>query len=206
MLWLLEELGVEYNLITYNRVEGRAPPELAKIHPLGKSPILVTAEGRSVVESSAIITYLLKTFDRDGRFASDDWLREETLTSFSGATMGPVNAIKLVFEMLPKRSPWPVSTLMKTVHNMVQKTFTNGEYTKMAKYLDTELGDAEWFNGKELGKADFMLSWPMDNIAQRGWLDFEAWPRLKAWRQRILERDAWKKGIQKGNGYDLTAW
>jgi glutathione S-transferase len=207
MIWLLEELRIEYNLIKYLRIKDRAPPELAKVHQLGKSPTLVAADGRVIVETSAIVTYLLKTYDPEGKFSTDDWLREEILSSFAGSTLGALNGTELLVELLPKHSPWPVSLLMKTVHNMVQKTYTRAEYTKAMKYLDSELGDKEWFNGKNLGKSDILLSWPLDMMGQRGWVDFErAWPRLAAWRKRILGRDAWKRAMEKGNGYDLTVW
>jgi glutathione S-transferase len=204
MIWLLEELGIEYNLVKYNRVQSRAPPELAKIHPLGKSPLLVIAEGRPIIETSAIVSYLLKTYDPAGKFATDDWLREEMLSSFAASSLGPVNSIELIVGMLPKHSPWPISIIMKTVHNNLQKMYTNGEFTKAMKFLDSELGDKAWFNGENLGKSDVMISWPIDMIAQKGWVDLEGeWPRLAAWRKRILERDAWKRGMEKGNGYDL---
>ncbi|TVY31517.1 Glutathione S-transferase [Lachnellula subtilissima] len=207
MIWLLEELGIEYNLVKYKRIDNRAPPELAKIHQLGKAPILVTADGRPIIETSAIVSYLLKTYDLDGLFATDDWLREEMLSSFAGSSIGPVTGTALLSELLPKHSPWPISIIMRMVHGMVQKTYTNGEFTKAMKFLDSELGDKEWFNGENLGKSDVMLSWPLDMIVQRGWVDLEGdWPRLAAWRKGILQRDAWKRGMEKGNGYDLKVW
>ncbi|TVY34483.1 Glutathione S-transferase, partial [Lachnellula occidentalis] len=141
MIWLLEELDIEYNLIKYNRIDSRAPPELAKIHQLGKAPILVTAEGRPIVETSAIISYLLKTYDPAGKFATDDWLREEELSSFAGSSLGPVTGTELFASMLPKHSPWPISIIMRMVHGMVQKTYTSGEFTKAMRFLDSELGD-----------------------------------------------------------------
>ncbi|TVY52646.1 Glutathione S-transferase 1, partial [Lachnellula cervina] len=207
MIWLLEELDIEYNLVKYKRIDGRAPPELAKIHQLGKSPLLVTADGRPVIETSAIVSYLLQTYDPAGKFATDDSLREEMLNSFAGSSLGPVNGVEMFLEMLPKHSPWPVSSLMRTVHRMVQKNYTTGEFVKAMRFLDSELGDNAWFNGGNMGKSDVMLSWPLDMIVQRGWVDLEGdWPRLAAWRKRILQSDTWKRGMEKGNGYDLNAF
>ncbi|TVY13396.1 Glutathione S-transferase 3 [Lachnellula arida] len=152
MIWLLEELGIEYNLIKYNRIDGHAPPSLAKIHPLGKSPLLVTAAGRPVIETSAIISHLLSTYDRAGKFATADPLRDEMLSSFAGSSLGPVTGIELFLEILPAHSPWPVSSLLRTVHGMVRKNYTTAEFEKAMRFLDGELGEKEWFNGGGVGE------------------------------------------------------
>lgn len=178
---------------------------MAKIHPLGKAPILVTAEGNAIPETSAIVTYLLQTYDPAGKFATDDVIREEVFSSYAGSSLGTVSIATLLFEMVPKMSPWPLSTLLNVVANNFKKMFTTTQYASGCKWLDSELGDAQWFNGKHLGKSDVMLTFPFDVADQRGWVDFEKeWPRLVAWRKRIVERDAWKRGMEKGNGYVLT--
>lgn len=72
-------------------------------------------------------------------------------------------------------------------------------------YLENELGEKDWFNGDRLGRCDVMLSWPLDTIAQRRWVDFQKdYPKLGAWRKRIEDREAWKRGLERGNGYDLN--
>ena len=170
----------------------------------GKSPILVTAEGTALVESSAIALYLLKTYDRSGKFGTDNWLRDETLVSFAGTSLGSVTMIELLLDIAAKQTPWPLSYIPKAIRSGLQKAFTTAEFKKAFTYLERELGDDEWFNGKELGRSDIIMSWPFDNIAQRGWFDFKEYPKIAAWRQRIQNREAWKKGLEKGNGYDLA--
>ena len=187
--------------------EHRAPPALKAIHPLGKSPLLELPDKRVISESSAIVTYLLRTYDVDGRFASSDWINDEILTSFAGATLGPTVAVELLIDIAEKHTPWPLRYIVSAVRRGIQKTFTAAEIDKTLSFLETELRDKEWFNGKELGRCDVMLSWPLDTMAQRGWVDFEnRFPKLAAWRRRILESDAWRRGLEKGNGYDLTTW
>ena len=177
------------------------------IQELGKAPMLVTADGRVITESSAIITYLLKTYDTAGTFASEDWIRDEILTSFTGATMGPLTSIELLLELMAKITPWPLVYVTRAIRKGTQEKFSNAEFKKDLEYLEKELGDNEWFNGKMLGRSDVMLSWPMDIIAQRGWVDFEKkYPKIAAWRKRIENREAWKRGLEKGNGYVLTSW
>jgi len=74
------------------------------------------------------------------------------------------------------------------------------------EFLEGELGDNEWFNGKEFGRVDIMLNFPIDYIYMRKWVESPEtnYPKLSAWRQRVWERPAWKRGIEKGNGYDLS--
>ncbi|RDL38758.1 Uncharacterized protein BP5553_03098 [Venustampulla echinocandica] len=205
ILWLLEELGIEYNVVNHKRKRGRAPAELSKVHQLGKSPTLVTSTGRVVVESTAVASYLIETYDTTGKFATRDPLRDEELTSFAGSSLGNVTAIELLVDLLATVPPWPISWFLGTVRSQVQKTFTTAEFEKAMRFLESELGDQEWFNGENLGRSDIIISWPLDCIAGRKWVNFDKdYPKLAAWRKRVTERDAWKRGLEKGNGYDLS--
>lgn len=175
------------------------------VQSLGKSPVLVTADGNVIIESSVIASYLLKTYDTAGKFSTDNWLREDTLVSFAGTSLGLFMAIELFVDIAAKHTPWPISYLVRAIQKGVRSTFTTAEFRKSFVYLEKELGDDDWFNGKELGRSDIVLSWPFDNIAQRGWFDFgKECPKIGAWRQRIQNREAWKRALEKGNGYDLT--
>ncbi|KAF4612607.1 hypothetical protein G7Y89_g15571 [Cudoniella acicularis] len=203
ILWVLEELGIEYDVVKYNRTpkDHRAPPELLKISPLGKSPVLVTGEGRTIIETAAICAYLFATYDKASKFATQDWITDQELTSFAGASLGALYATELLVELLAKHSPWPIVYLMRAVRNKVQQIYTTNEFRRSMSYLEVELGDQDWFNGMMLGRSDVMISYPLDLIATRGWVDFEKdFPRLAAWRKRIVERPAWKRGLEKGNG------
>lgn len=185
----------------------RSPPELSKIHPLGRSPILITAEGRTLTESMTIATYLLKTYSTSKPSTSNDWVRDMTLTSFSGSSLSSLASIELLFDLAAKHTPWPLVYIARKIRNLYDNFFSAAEFKKDMEFLTKELSEQEWFNGKEPGRADYMLSWPMDTIAQRGYVNFERdWKVLHAWRMRILERPAWKRAIEKGNGYDLSTW
>ncbi|CAD6457628.1 70403aa0-6342-48bb-b9ff-29b7eaa1316c [Sclerotinia trifoliorum] len=202
VLWFLEELGIEYNLVCHKRIEGRAPPELKNVHPMGKAPVLVTSDNRPIVESSAILGYLIDTYDKEGRFAAQDKVRDEILTSFAGSTIGTISVVELIFDIVAQKSPWPLSILMGGVKSNIHKSFTGPEYATQFEYLEKELTD-EWFNGKNLGRPDVMLSWPVDFLAAKKYVDFEKYPKILQWRNRIQNRDAWKRALEKGNGYDL---
>lgn len=173
---------------------------------MGKSPILVTADGVAIAESTAIATYLLKTYDKEGRFATKDWILDEQLISFAGSTLGPAGMVELVFDIIVKMSPWPFSYLMKSIKGQIDKTFTGPQFKDGMVYLESLLDEEKgpWFNGEKLGRADFTLSFPLDLLAQRKYVDFKEYPKITAWRERVLARDAWKRGLTKGNGYDLS--
>lgn len=129
------------------------------------------------------------------------------MNSFAGASLGPVTAIELLFDLASKHTPWPLVYIARAFRKGIQKNFTSAEFKKDLTYLESELGDNKWFNGKELGRADVMLHFPLDNVYARKWVDLEKdYPKLAAWRRRIWERPAWKRGLEKGNGYDLGSF
>jgi glutathione S-transferase len=208
MIWLLEELSVEYNLVLYKRDKGhRAPPELLDVQQLGKSPVFVTADGRTIIERSAISAYILKTYDTAGKHAAVDWIKDEILNSYAGASMGPLTTVELLFDLAARHTPWPLVYLARVFRKGIQNNFTTAEFKKSMIYLEGELGDNEWFNGKEFGRADIMLNFPLDYVYARYWVDLEEdYPKLAAWRRRVWERPAWKRGIEKSNGYDLSVF
>ena len=77
ILWLLEELGVDYEIQRYGRDKetGLAPPELLDVHPLGKAPV-VTDGDKTIAESGAIIEYLVYEYD-EGRLKPPDGTPEQ---------------------------------------------------------------------------------------------------------------------------------
>jgi glutathione S-transferase len=183
------------------------------VHPLGKSPVLVTGTGLVLAESAAIATYLLNTYDTESKFHEsdihkDDFYVQESLVSFAGATLGPNGLLQLLLDLITKHTPFPFNYLVGLVTKPAQRHFTAPENGKALTYLERVLGEKDWFGGKDVpGKADFTLSFPLDMMAHRGWVDFEGeFPKLAAWRQRYLDREAWKRGLNKGNGYDLSTF
>ncbi|KAI2627342.1 hypothetical protein GGS26DRAFT_592369 [Hypomontagnella submonticulosa] len=220
ILWLLEELGIEYNLVLHNRVQSRSPPELKAAHPLGKSPTLVTPSGRTITERSAIALWLINTYDEGARFrlpppspgSNDDAVREEQLISLGGATLGPLLMLKLIFGLLVRQAPFFVRPLVAGVRYALDRAYLDAELALVVGFLEAQLAPAEgetkdraWFLGtEEPTRTDFSLMWYVDWAFQCGWVDFEKYPRLKAFRERCTGRPAWKRALEKGNGYNLN--
>lgn len=180
---------------------------MEKVQELGKAPTLITSDGHTIIESSAIIAYLIKTYDSDGKFTTGDWIQDETLTSFAGATMGGLTSVETLFDVAAKHTPWPLVYISRALQKGIRNNFTTKEFKKNLTYLENQLEGKEWFNGSNFGRSDVMLSWPIDYIAQRRWVDFKKdYPKIHAWREKIISRDAYKRALEKGGGYDLNSF
>ncbi|OAP60065.1 hypothetical protein AYL99_05067 [Fonsecaea erecta] len=208
ILWLLEELEIPYNLQLHTRVKGRAPPEMKKTHPLGKAPQLETGDGRVIVESLVIAKYLIETYDKTGKFKGDgvknDWIRDDQLSNLAAASIGPPMILEVIMTVAVRLTPFFVRPLVSVVHKQLRGGYSGPELDAFFKYLDDQLGDQDYFMGTTPGRADFILSFPVDTCTAAGFIDIKKYPKVEKWHARCRERPAWKRCIEKGNGYDLT--
>lgn len=159
------------------------------------------------MESVVIAKYLIETYDKAGKFkgdgATNDWIRDEELCNLASATIGPPMTLELVFTLITQSSPFFIRPLVSTMHRQLQKAFTGPELHLYYQYLNDKLGDQDYFMGSSPGRADFIISWPVDTCTQNNFIKLEKYPRLDAWARRCKERPAWMKSIEKGNGYSL---
>lgn len=216
VLWALEELSAthsqQFHLKTYPRIRARADPALKRIHPLGKSPVLVVPhiDGRSgevvLAESRLIIQFLSDAYGRGiwTPATLDDKMRDEYFTEFANASLGGIYQLMLVFGMIPKQSPFLVRPLMSVVSNgaiaMLRKE-TEAPHRLMEEALSEK---KPWFSGARIGLADFNMSWQLDVAVQRGYLDQERFPKIAEWVKRVHARPAYKKALERGSPYDLV--
>jgi glutathione S-transferase len=207
VLWLLEELGIPYEIQRYQRDAKTmlAPPELKKIHPLGKSPV-VTDEGRTVAESGAIIEYLVDRYGA-GKLApppgTDERLRYTYWLHYAEGSAMPPLLLKLVFDRI-ESGPMPffVKPIARAIAKQVKQSFIAPQLQLHLDYLERELGRSEWFVGNEFSAADIQLSFPLEAAAMRGGLD-QSRPRLYAFLERIHARPAYKRALERGGRYDF---
>src|ERR1700761_4723746 len=208
ILWLLEELEIPYNLSLHRRVQQRSPPELKETHPLGKAPQLETGNGRVIVESVVIARYLIETYDKTGRFKGDgegnDWIRDDELCNLAAASIGPVMVLEIIMLAASKLTPWFVRWLMAAVHAQLRKGFSGPELDLYFMYLESKLEGQDYFMGQEPGRADFIISFPVDQCTAIDVVDMKKYPRLEKWHARCRTRPAWKRALEKGNGYNLA--
>lgn len=194
ILWLLEELELDYEIIFYERDKQTrlAPESLKKVHPLGKSPVLEDGEVK-IAESGAIVEYLARTYG-DGKFApaSDSDLHTryvELLHYAEGSAMLPLMLGLYVGRLGEAGAPLAPRIKSETVNHL--------------GYLAGLLGEAEFFVGRSLTGADVQLSFVFEAAAVGGALAH--FPNLEAYLARIQERPAYKKAIERGGEYRLGA-
>ena len=203
VLWLLEELGLPYEIKHYQRNAKTmlAPPELRAVHPLGKSPV-VTDGDVTVAETGAIVEYLVDK--AGGKLRPAAGTPERLRWTFwlhyaEGSLMSPL-LMKLVFSIMPSRSPLLLRGMVKNITRRAQMGFVDPQLANHFDFLESELGKSTYFAGDEFSAADVMMSFPLETGALRGGA-FEGRPRLKAFVERIHARPAYKTAIEKGGPY-----
>ncbi len=208
VLWLLEELGLPYEVKRYERdaKTSLAPPELRQVHPLGKSPV-ITEGGLTVAESGAIVEYLV---DRHGNgrlkpAGEQDLLHYRYYLHFAEGSAMPPLLMKLVFNKI-KRSPMPffVKPIARGIADKVLAGFVQPNIDAQLKFLEGELAKRPWFAGAEFSAADVQMSFPLEAAAARGG-SMSAYPRLQDFLARIHARPAYKRALERGGPYDLLS-
>jgi glutathione S-transferase len=190
IIWLLEELGVDYQIKTYQRdpVTNLAPSELEAVHPLGKSPVL-TDEGITVIESGAIIDYLLRHYG-GGQFlpAPDSNDHEQYLQWLHYGESGAV--LPLMLKLYTSKLPDGGEALKPRI---------NDELTRHLGYIEKSLEGVNWFVGNTFSGADVQLSFIAEIAPMMYTVD--KLPNLMAFRNRCHERPAYQRGIAKTDFY-----
>lgn len=208
ILWLLEELGLPYEIKKYQRDPKTmlAPPELKAVHPLGKSPVIT--DGDTVVaESGAIVDYLVERYG-NGRFIPAAGTPEKLKYSFylhfaEGSAMSPL-LMKLVFDRI-ETGPMPffAKPIARSIARKVKDTFVNPNIKNQLDYLESELAARDWFAGSQFSAADIQMSFPLEAASSRGGLNAQ-YPRLSAFLQRIHARPAYARALERGGRYDYA--
>ena len=208
ILWLLEELGLDYDIQRYQRDPKTmlAPAALRAIHPLGKSPVL-TDGALTVAESGAIIEYLVERYG-NGRLVpaagTPERLRWTYWLHFAeGSAMSPL-LLKLVFDRV-ETGPMPffARPIARAIAHKVKDSFVNPNITAQLDYMESELAANKWFAGNEFSAADIQMSFPLEAAATRGGLD-DRYPKLQGYLQRIHARPAYQRAIERGGKYALA--
>ena len=166
----------------------------------------MTTDGRVITESSAISRYLIDKYDTANKFQGDaknDAIRDEELTSLGSTNLSTFLTMELLFQAAGTRSPFFIRPLINGIGGALKKAFLGPEIKAQLNYLNDQLGDQDYFMGSSPGRADFMISWPIDMSIAPGLIDLNEYPKIKAWHERCKARDGWKRSIEKGNGYDL---
>ena len=207
VLWLLEELGLAYEIKRYQRDPQTmlAPPELRQVHPLGKSPV-VTDGDLTLAESGAIVEHLVERYG-NGRLVppagTPERVRYRYWMHFAEGSAMPPLVMKLVLDRLEKGPmPFFVRPVARTLAGRVKKGFIEPNLERQLDFMEAELAAGPWFAGAEFSAADIQMSFPLEAATRRGGLD-EKRPRLMAFLERIHARPAYRRAVERGGEYAL---
>ncbi|HEY4073301.1 MAG TPA: glutathione S-transferase [Herbaspirillum sp.] len=207
VLWLLEELGLEYQVQHYQRnpVTMLAPSSLRAIHPLGKSPVL-TDNDLTLAESGAIIEYLLEQYG-NGRLepaaGTPQRLRYRYWLHYAEGSAMPLLLLKLIFGRLA-RPPMPplLRPFAALIGSGMQYKYIDPQLRIHLGFMEAELNKSSWFAGGTFSAADIQMSFPIEGAYSRRVLDSH-YPNLLKFLEAIHARPAYRRAVEKGGAYDL---
>ncbi|MBW4498750.1 MAG: glutathione S-transferase [Scytonema hyalinum WJT4-NPBG1] len=195
VLWLLEELGIEYELKFYERDPKTmlAPASLRQVHPLGKSPVITDAD-LTIAESGAIIEYLVSRYGSGRLVPSPDTPERLRYTYWlhyaEGSAMPPL-LLNLIFDHFGLRD------------SDAMDTFITPQIKLHFDYIESELSQSTWFASSEFTAADIQMSFPLEMFAMHT-EEVENRPKLKEFLERIHGRRAYKRALERGGKYDFA--
>ena len=206
VLWLLEELGLEYQIQHYqrDRVTMLAPPELRAVHPLGKSPVITDGDV-TVAETGAIIEYLLDNY-------SDAGLRPVRATAagrqctywlhYAEGSIMPLMVMTLIFRRI-ETAPMPffIKPIARGIVAKVHSGFLGPNTKTHLDFMEAEVAKTGWFAGDDFSAADIQMSFPVEAAHARGAI--KARPHLLAFLERIHARPAYQRALARGGPYQL---
>jgi glutathione S-transferase len=209
VLWLLEELGLPYELRRYARDPQTmlAPPELLRVHPLGKSPVITDGD-ITVAESGAIVEYLLDAYGA-GRLrpavGTPERRRFTYWLHFAEGSIAPVLLLQLIFRKLREaKVPFFVRPIVKAIAAKVTDSFIAPNLQRQLDFMEAELARGPWFAGSEFSAADVQMSFPVEAaMASAG--ATSGFPALAEWLPRIHARPAYQRALKAGGPYELLS-
>lgn len=205
ILWLLEELGLAYEVKRYERDKktNLAPKELVKVHPLGKSPVIDDA-GAVIAETGAIIEHIIETHGQ-GRLqparGTPDWRRYRYwMHAAEGSYMPPLVLSLMLGRMDTAPMPFFARPIAKKLTQAVRDGYLDHTVAALFGYLDTELGKSPFLAGNDLTGADIIMSFPAEAAMQRAPAALKT-ARLKSYVEKLQARPAYKRALERGGPY-----
>jgi glutathione S-transferase len=207
ILWLLEELDVEYRIKRYqrDRVTSLAPSELAAVHPLGKSPV-ITDDDTTVAESGAIVEYLVGKYDHGRllpvagtpeRLAYTYWLH------YAEGTFMPLMIVSLIINRIEtSKMPFFAKPVAKGIAAKVRGGYLEPNVKRNLDFMEATLAKSRWFCGNDLTAADIQMSFAVEAAEVRTDLKTH-YPHLRAYLQRSHALPAYQRALEKGGPYTI---
>lgn len=209
VLWLLEELELDYELKIYRRDPDTmlAPPQLREVHPLGKSPV-VTDGDLTLAESGAILEYFASR-DGDSRLVpapdTPERLRYTYFMHYAEGSVMPPLLLKLVFHRVAHGPvPFFIKPIARAISTKVNRVFIGPQLRTHFGFLERELDGRTWFCGDQFTAADIQMSYPLEAAFHRRALEGD-YPNLERIRRDMQARPAYQRALEKGGPLELAA-
>jgi glutathione S-transferase len=192
ILWLLEELGLDYTIRHYARdaTTRLAPPELQAVHPLGKSPV-IEIDGRTLIESGAIVDLLIRRYGGGALQPAVDSPDYDNYQQWLHYAEGSA--------MLPLLLKLYVSRLGEAGAPLAPRI--DSELANHLGYVDRSLAGRDWLVGDALTGADVQMSFVGE--AARGLR--AQYPNMDAWVRRLQQRPAYRRALERGGPYSMAS-
>lgn len=207
ILWLLEELGVDYDIKRYkrDRKTSLAPPELLAIHPLGKSPVITDGE-LTVAESGAIVDYLVNKYDNDQLLPAEGTPERRAYTywlHYAEGTFAPLMITSLIMSRI-ETAPMPffVKPIAKGIVAKVRGGYLGQNIRRNLDFMEATLQKTIWFCGDAMTAADIQMSFAVEAAEVRTNLATD-YPKLSSFLERMRALPAYQAALEKGGPYEL---
>ncbi len=206
ILWLLEELGVDYDIKRYGRDKetSLAPPELEDVHPLGKAPV-IEDDGQVVAESGAIVEYLVGKYD-DGTLLPEQGTPERLAYTYwlhyAESSLMPLLLMSLIVSRIETGAPLLVRPIARKIAEAVRGGYLDPNLERHLGFMESTLQQSTWFCGERMTAADCQMSFAIEAAEVRTDLRSE-YPHLADFLDRIRARPAYKAALDRGGHYEL---
>ncbi|MDR5899399.1 glutathione S-transferase [Halomonas vilamensis] len=200
ILWLLETLALEYEIITYPRDSKTqlAPDSLKRVHPLGKSPVITDGD-ITVAESGAIIDYLLSRYGegrcQPGADETAEWVNYRYWMHYAEGSLMPLLVMRLVFAQLPKQSPWLIKPIAKGINATVNQRFIAPQLNDHLAMIESHLRTRQQFSTAWPSGADVQMSFPLQALSMSQSL--KHYPATAAFVARIDADLGWQRVVER---------
>jgi len=212
ILWLLEELNLEYQIKSYQRdsITNLAPNTLSLIHSLGKSPIITDGDV-TIAESGAIIEYLIGTYQKENSLdqlvdpprGTEEHRQYTYWLHFAEGTLMPPLVAKLVLDKVRTNAkPFFVKMIANKIVDKLMASYYGPIIAKNMDYIESHLAHNRWFSGKELSGADIQMSFPLEAAVARG--NTKDFPNITKFVEKVHARSAYQAALEKGGKYDYA--
>jgi glutathione S-transferase len=196
VLWLLEELGLEYSIEPWERDKNfRAPQEAQRVHPLGRFP-MVEVDGRTLAESGAVLEYFA---DREGKLRPTDDEEKLECRFFlhygEGSVMPPLLVRLILTRLRGAPVPFFVRPIARGIADKIDQSYTTPALDLHLGFIEKTLGERPYFAGDTFSIADIQMFYPVEAALSRSGGEY---PNMAAWRERVTSRPAYQRAEAAG--------